>query len=95
MEIIVTFTPEQLELIEVLLQSKYKLLKPDSTNEIDPLNVYETICSEALSRARNALYVLHEDTPIKKHLSAHPQRQSISDAKRMKLNTLETLLASI
>lgn len=95
MEIIVSFTPEQLELIEVLLQNKYRLLKSDSTNEIDPLNVYKTICSEALSRARSALYVLHEDTSIKKHLSAHPQRQGISDAKKMKLISLETMLASI
>ncbi len=95
MEIIVTFTPEQLELVEVLLQNKYKQLKSDTEKEIDPLNVYKTICSEALSRARSALYILQEDTPIKKHLSAHPQRQGISDAKKLKLNTLETMLASI
>ncbi len=95
MGIFVTFTTEQLELIEVLLQNKYKLLKSDNTNDLDPLNIYKTICLEALSRARNALYVLQEDTPIKKHLSAHPQRQSIPDAKKMKLNTFKTMLASI
>ncbi len=98
MEITIKLTPEQLEVIEILLQNKYKLLKSDLTKELDPLKVYQSICLEALNRVRSALYVLQEDTvsaPIKKRLSASLQGQSISDAKKLKLNTLETMLASI